>query len=78
MTYTGHENEGHKMVFTDSSANIQQGLELYGNNNAKASQAHFFSAGGGKVGINTANPNAPLQIDQNVGGTDFRKRQVQF
>jgi len=61
MYYQGHENEGHIFQFTDALDNQEIGLKLTGNNNAAASVASFFPAGG-KVGIGTTSPAEELHL----------------
>ena len=56
LTLQGHRNEGIKMHGVNASGTVQEFLRLTGDNNSDASEAHFYSGGGGKVGINTGTP----------------------
>ena len=62
LTLQGHRNEGIKMHGVNASGTVQEFLRLTGDNNSDASEAHFYSGGGGKVGINTGTPASSLDI----------------
>ena len=64
MKIQGHRNEGVIMHGVNASGTVQEFLKLTGDNNSDASEAHFYSGGGGKVGINTGSPASPLHIEQ--------------
>ena len=67
MTIQGHRNEGIKMHGVNASGTVQEFLRLTGDNNSDASEAHFYSAGGGQVAINNAAPAATLHVTGTEG-----------
>jgi len=68
LTLQGHRNEGIKMHGVNASGTVQEFLRLTGDNNSDVSEAHFFSGGGGQVGINDNTPITELTIGGNVNG----------